>query len=57
MESAQTHSDRDVLDLRRKMDKLDMQYQEKIEKLQEAHEKEICKYLFLKGLCFVFTSG
>ncbi|XP_073997789.1 uncharacterized protein isoform X3 [Rhodnius prolixus] len=41
MESAQTHSDRDVLDLRRKMDKLDMQYQEKIEKLQEAHEKEI----------------
>uniref|UniRef100_A0A0K8TEE2 Uncharacterized protein n=1 Tax=Lygus hesperus TaxID=30085 RepID=A0A0K8TEE2_LYGHE len=41
IENAQTCSDRDALDLRRKMDKLDMEYQSKIEKMQEQHEAEL----------------
>lgn len=43
VESAQTHSDQNMLELRRKFDKLDMGYQEQIEKAQEKHEQEIGK--------------
>jgi hypothetical protein len=41
VESAQTHSDQSMLELRRKFDKLDMSYQEQIEKAQERHEQEM----------------
>lgn len=44
VESAQTHSDQSMLELRRKFDKLDMGYQEQIEKAQEKHEQEIGKW-------------
>ena len=37
----QTHSDRDMLELRRKLDKMDLAYQEQLEKKQEQHEQEI----------------
>lgn len=36
----QTNSDRDIFDLRRKLDKIDISYQEKIEKLQSSHDRE-----------------
>lgn len=37
----QTNSDRDMLELRRKLDKMDLSYQEQLEKEQEQHEKEL----------------
>ncbi len=37
----QTNSDRDMLELRRKLDKMDLSYQEQLEKKQEKHEEEI----------------
>ncbi|KAK7870470.1 hypothetical protein R5R35_000746 [Gryllus longicercus] len=40
---AQTNADSAAFELRRKLDKLDMQYQEQIEKLQEQHEQHIEK--------------
>lgn len=41
----QTNSDRDMLELRRKLDKMDLSYQEKLEKKQEKHEQEIGKWI------------
>lgn len=41
LEMAQTNADRDIFDLRRKVDKIHMSYSEQIEKLEEAHAQEI----------------
>lgn len=41
LEKAQTNADRDIFDLRRKLDKLDLSYQDQLEKLTEKYEKEI----------------
>jgi hypothetical protein len=41
LEKAQTNADRDIFDLRRKLDKIDLSYQEQMEKLTEKYEKEI----------------
>jgi hypothetical protein len=41
LEKAQTNADRDIFDLRRKLDKIDLSYQDQLEKLTEKYEKEI----------------
>lgn len=41
LEKAQTNADRDIFDLRRKLDKIDLSYQDQMEKLTEKYEKEI----------------
>jgi len=41
LEKAQTNADRDIFDLRRKLDKIDLSYQDRMEKLTEKYEKEI----------------
>ena len=46
LEKAQTNSDRDIFDLRRKLDKIDLTYQEQMENLNEKHEKEMGKCAF-----------
>ncbi|XP_046385448.1 protein FAM184A-like isoform X3 [Ischnura elegans] len=43
LEKAQINSDRDIFELRRKLDKLDMSYQDQIEILNGKHHKEIDK--------------
>ncbi|XP_071448550.1 protein FAM184A-like isoform X2 [Hetaerina americana] len=43
LEKAQINSDRDIFELRRKLDKLDMSYQDQIEILNGKHHKEIEK--------------
>lgn len=49
----QTNSDRDMLELRRKLDKMDLSYQEQLEKKQEQHEKELGDQV--KNYIFVHT--
>lgn len=43
LEIAQTKTDRDILELRRIMDKIDMSHHEKFEKLVQQHEEELGK--------------
>lgn len=45
LERLQTKADRDILELRRSLDKTDMSYHNQIEKLTETHEREIGKYI------------
>lgn len=40
VENIRTHADRDIFDLRRKLDRIDLSYEEKIEKIHGDHEKE-----------------
>ena len=47
----QTNSDRDMLELRRKLDRMDLRYQEQIEKKQEEHETEIGESMRFFGNC------
>lgn len=44
---AQTNADRDIFDLRRKVDKIHMSYSEQIEKLEDTHTQEIGNFLFI----------
>lgn len=48
----QTNSDRDMLELRRKLDKMDLSYQEQLEKKQELHEQEIGKDTYSRNETF-----
>lgn len=45
MERLQTNTDHDVMQMRRELDKLDMSYHEKIEKMTDGHEQEIGSHL------------
>lgn len=44
LEKARTNADRDIFDLRRKLDKVDLSYQEQMEKLVDKHEKDIGRF-------------
>lgn len=43
MEKIRTNADRDMIQLRRELDKTEMSYHEKLEKMSEKHEQEIGK--------------
>lgn len=40
IETFRTNADCDIFELRRKLDRIDLTYQDKIEKLQKDHEQE-----------------
>lgn len=45
IETLRTNTDRDIFELRRKLDRIDITYQDKIEKLQKDHEEEKGRYI------------
>lgn len=52
LDKIQTNTDRDIMELRRVMDKIDMSHHDRFEKLVQQHEDELGKTALSKNLYF-----